>query len=357
MCLMMKMISLSFDYLNPTEETKLNRSSTHLEFLSYVLSVQNTIFGPWMSFKNYIHYFDVENSMEKLDFFQFVKWVFSFIRVAFCLIVSTCLTDSIVRSDFFSDDDQQFSSLNWRTAYFQALSYRFSHYCVCFIGQLTGQISGLKFDACFYQQETFSDRQKPKTKFSNRSKPTIEKKANSSIVEMFEIEFPRSLVNVVIFWNIPMHYWLKIYVFRPVKTNFGHLTSIIATYFASALLHGFNFQLSIVLFSIGLFAYVEFGFRRKLSRILDCCVGARRCRSDCSCDEHRFGSKHPLTIVINLILSILSLCHLTYLGLLFDGSAQQTIGYSFQHVLDKWANFHFSSHLFVIGTYVLFRSL
>jgi porcupine-like protein len=180
---------------------------------------------------------------------------------------------------------------------------------------------------------------------------------SSSIVKPFQIELPHSLVDVVVNWNLPMHYWLKIYIYMPMKQQYGHFSSILVTYLASALLHGFNFQLSIVLFSIGLFAYVEYGFRRKLATILDACVAARSCPLRSSCDKHTYTYWHPLTIIVNIFLCLLSLWHLTYLGQLFDGSSQETIGYSWQHVIDKWAKLNFASHLVVIGTYAIFRSL
>lgn len=180
---------------------------------------------------------------------------------------------------------------------------------------------------------------------------------STAIVKLSHIELPHSLVDVVVNWNIPMHYWLKIYVYIPIKQQYGHFPSILLTYLASALLHGFNFQLSIVLFSIGLFAYVEYGFRRKLANILDACVDSRTCSSRTSCDKHSHTYWHPLTIIVNVFLCLLSLWHLTYLGQLFDGSSQDTIGYSWQHVLDKWSRLNFASHLVVIGTYAIFRSL
>lgn len=181
--------------------------------------------------------------------------------------------------------------------------------------------------------------------------------SSSSIVKPYHIEIPHSLVDVVVNWNLPMHYWLKIYVYIPIKQQYGHFLSILITYLASALLHGFNFQLSIVLFSIGLFAYVEYGFRRKLANILDACVGARACPLRSSCENHTYTYWHPLTIIVNIFLCLLSLWHLTYLGQLFDGSSQESIGYSWQHVLDKWSRLNFASHLVVIGTYAIFRSL
>lgn len=192
---------------------------------------------------------------------------------------------------------------------------------------------------------------------SSSSLPSSHNSNSSSIVKPSHIELPHSLVDVVVNWNLPMHYWLKIYVYIPIKQQYGHFPSILLTYLASALLHGFNFQLSIVLFSIGLFAYVEYGFRRKLANILDACVAARACPLRSSCEKHTYTYWHPLTIIVNTFLCLLSLWHLTYLGQLFDGSSQETIGYSWQHVLDKWARLNFASHLVVIATYAIFRSL
>jgi len=457
MCLMMKMISLAFDYPFFEYRSKTNTSEsilipTALEFFSYILSIHNTIFGPWINYRNYIRYFAEDYPRQKIDFFELVKWIYYFIRLAFCLIVSTCLADWFLRS--FQMDLDDIESHGWRTAYIQALSYRFSHYCVCFIGEFCGLISGLEFQIdeyrsysiiCQQAQERIEMEKKTRQHFENEfhsssfssdgtkrkqrmkksshhqqhdgnlmkspdesndsnysswnsdnvshstmesdsttvdsilHRRTMKKSAmlsngstkrkglstrsttnhhqSSSIVKPSHIELPHSLVDVVVNWNLPMHYWLKIYVYIPMKQKYGHFASVLVTYLASALLHGFNFQLSIVLFSIGLFAYVEYGFRRKLARILDACVAARACPHRSSCDEHRYSYWHPLTIIVNLFLCLLSLWHLTYLGQLFDGSSQETIGYSWQHVLDKWAKLNFASHLVVIGTYVIFRSL
>ncbi|CAF1655566.1 unnamed protein product [Rotaria magnacalcarata] len=485
MCIMMKMISLAVDYsfFEKPSKTNTNESVTYptaIEFFSYILSIHNTIFGSWINYRNYIRRFHETNPIRKIDFFELAKWAYYFLRVAVCLLVSTCLTDWFLRNSFLYNDGQDNNQDGWRVAYIQALSYRFSHYCICFIGELCGQISDLEFDAdeyCNYtyicqqanerieierksreqaelealaaatashtgkrrhrnkknnnnnnkQEENGSivsttseehpdlsqisnliengssttvesdlatingesdlstsrilvNRRSIKKSLSQNSLPASKRKvsirtnlstssstkptipsssnhSNSSIVKPSHIEIPHSLVDVIVNWNLPMHYWLKIYVFIPIKQQYGHFPSILITYLASALLHGFNFQLSIVLFSIGLFAYVEYGFRRKLANILDACVAARACPLRSSCENHTYTYWHPLTITVNVFLCLLSLWHLTYLGQLFDGSSQETIGYSWQHVLDKWSRLNFASHLVVIGTYVIFRSL
>ena len=46
------------------------------------------------------------------------------------------------------------------------------------------------------------------------------------------IELPRSRINVVVYWNIRMHNWLKIYIFNTSK-RWGNFLAIIFTYSVS----------------------------------------------------------------------------------------------------------------------------
>ena len=104
-----------------------------------------------INYRNYIRYFHKNNITRKIDFFELAKWTYYFLRVAVCLLVSTCLTDWFLRNSFFFNEEQDYNQSGWRIAYIQALSYRFSHYCVCFIGELCGQISGLEFNVDEYR--------------------------------------------------------------------------------------------------------------------------------------------------------------------------------------------------------------
>ena len=154
---------------------------------------------------------------------------------------------------------------SWLLAVRDALSVRTSNYFVAFMSESTCLLSGL-----------FSPGDKDLT--IEVSKP-------------WNIEAPRSLVDVVVFWNIPMHQWLKIRkfpsalcsavqienwfkslffpdVFRPAK-NLGPFCRIVLTFFISALLHGLNFYLSVVLLSLGFYTYIEYTLREKLASIFD----------------------------------------------------------------------------------------
>lgn len=66
----------------------------------------------------------------------------------------------------------------WMIGFRDAVSFRTSHYFICFLA------SSLMLAGGFPISQTL-------------------------ITKPFEIEVPRSLVQVVVSWNIPMHNWLK----------------------------------------------------------------------------------------------------------------------------------------------------
>lgn len=76
----------------------------------------------------------------------------------------------------------------WIETYKGALSYRCSHYFICYASHCTMLMSGFH---------------PPKS--SKKDKTML----GYSITWPRVIEFPRSLVNVVVYWNLSMHYWLK----------------------------------------------------------------------------------------------------------------------------------------------------
>ena len=41
------------------------------------------------------------------------------------------------------------------------------------------------------------------------------------VTQPHNIEVPRSLVEIVVSWNVPMHAWLKKYVFKQARKSFG----------------------------------------------------------------------------------------------------------------------------------------
>ncbi|KAL3076856.1 hypothetical protein niasHT_039636 [Heterodera trifolii] len=81
--------------------------------------------------------------------------------------------------------------------------------------------------------------------------PTVE------ITRWTSIEWPRSMAEVAVHWNKPMHFFLHKYVYRRAKVRLGSLFSLLLTFAVSSALHGFDFQMLAVLLSLGLFAFSE----------------------------------------------------------------------------------------------------
>lgn len=114
-------------------------------------------------------------------------------------------------------------------------------------------------------------------------------------------QVPRSLVEVVVSWNLPMHRWLKVYVFKQSRSRLGPGAAVMLTYLASTVLHGLTGQIAAVLFSLGAYTWVEHSLRAKLSNIMDASIGARReaepRKRVCSITDHLILMK-----TVNIIL-------------------------------------------------------
>ena len=91
------------------------------------------------------------------------------------LALSTCLITWFIPRQEQSE---------WIAAYRDAMSFRASHYFVSFISTASAVASGFG---------------------STVNSPRWEVK----VAEPHNIEVPRSLVEVVVSWNVPMHIWLK----------------------------------------------------------------------------------------------------------------------------------------------------
>lgn len=303
--LSMKLIGLAFDVSNG--KTDLPGISS---YIGYIFCVGTVIFGPWTSYIDYVHSVH-QNRTKGFSLQWLLKVIKSSILSLVCVSISTCLTHWLILDN----------SPKWLIAYRDAQSFRFSHYFVSFVSETTATLSGLGFSEVAWGI-------------------TVSKPHN--------IELPRSLVDVVTNWNLPMHYWLKHYVFEKAL-SLGTFIAILLTYAASSLLHGLNFQLAAVLFSLGFYTYVESVFRSKLSRIYNACIKARKCKEDC---KHEYKQNHPVVILTNLVFGALAMFHLAYLGLMFDSSAESEQGYNMEHTLGKWSSLKYASHWVVVGTYI-----
>ncbi|VBB25789.1 unnamed protein product [Acanthocheilonema viteae] len=293
MIMLMKITSLSFDLSND-----FNGNITLLHLLSYMFDSSTVLFGPWVTYKQYQDSLYLrEFKVEIINCFRALSYI---VLSLLAVIHSSCIADSFVELPFVG-------------AYFVAQSFRFSHYFVSWFSAGTSLLSGID---------------------------------SGIIADWIHIELPRSLVDVVVSWNIPMHRFLHQYIFGEIK-KYGSAVAIFITYVVSSLFHGINFQLSAVLLSLGFYTYAETKLRSKLSRCIDSCVRARKCRKEC---HHKYKENALSTLAINVMFRILALIHLVYLGMAFDDSTAET-GYSWRHTLSVWADSYYFSH--IVGLFSL----
>ncbi|XP_048739721.1 protein-serine O-palmitoleoyltransferase porcupine-like [Ostrea edulis] len=303
--LSMKVIGLGFDISSGVISLP-----SFTDYMAYIFCAGNVIFGPWISFLDFKSIYST-NISKCLA----VDWMTKVMKSSFfsvlCLSFSTCFGSWIILD----------SNYKWIRAYRDAQSFRFSHYFVCFVSETTAALAGINPGEIDY---------------------------GVTVTRPFYIELPRSLVDVVTNWNLPMHNWLKNYVFKIARPH-GTFLAVILTYVASSLLHGLNFQLAAVLLSLGFYSYVEMIFRKKLSQIFQACLEARSCRENC---PHTYQYDHPYVRITNLCFGCLSVFHLAYLGLMFDSSEEAEKGYNMSHTLQKWSDLDFLSHWVIFGTYI-----
>lgn len=303
----MKIISLAIELDRDLFKGILNP----VEFGGYLLCPANCILGPWISFHTYNQYLHVK--------FLSRRWIkiilYNLVISMVYLVLSNCIVP------WYIDDDVT----KWLVAYRDAQAFRMSHYFVSSMSIVSMTSAGFGL--------------------------TNDCHSEIQVTKPFYIELPRSLVQVVIFWNIPMHQWLKNYVFKTCQP-YGQFLSILTTYAVSSLLHGFNFQFSAVLLSIGTFSYVEYNFRYKVASALEVCCLANPCVKQC---DHRYKKNSILAIFLNILFSFLTIIHLAYLGVMFEASfSVQESGYSFYHTINKWENLNYFSHGLAAFMYVIY---
>nr|CAI5837985.1 unnamed protein product [Callosobruchus analis] len=289
----MKMISLVDDI-----ERGSLLSPSFMKFFGYTFSGANIVFGPWMSFNDYMLIYLHPTKKN-------TAWVLSIMKKIlislFFLIVSNCLA-----TYFISD-----GSTILLVAYKEALSFRTSHYFISFISEASVLAAGFKH-------------------------PTIWTKENEwsySVTEPLKIEFPTALSIVVTYWNKPMHDFLKNDVYK-AWLPLGRFPAILLTFGVSSFLHGFEPKVSVVLLSLGVFSYLQYAVRDFISRSFDMCVRVFPCSREC---RHKYKRHDIRSRSVQTFFCITTVLHLIFLGVLMDPSTDQ-IG-----ILQKWRSLYFYS--------------
>lgn len=307
-----------------TDEALIIKVPSLFEYFGYALCPGTTVFGPWVPYKEYLAIFVNPrwnpNWMLKIIFTTVVSFLF--------LTISTCWVP------WFIPDMKVDSMHKWLGAYRDAMSFRASHYFVSYLSEASAVTAGFGF--------------KPPDATAARSRWEL------TVTEPHNIEVPRSLVEVVVSWNIPMHKWLKQYCFKKT-VSYGRWTAVMTTFLASTFLHGFNFQLGAVLLSLGFFTFIEDKMRSKLASLFSASIEARRPRNVGRFEPATFRYREGSLVVMlaNGGLGILTVIHLMYLGVMFDQSEVQTEGYRWNHTIDKWESLGFFSHYFMLAAFLL----
>ncbi|MED6284961.1 hypothetical protein CHARACLAT_024204, partial [Characodon lateralis] len=260
MVVAMKAISLAFDL----DRGIVTSVPSPIEFMGYIYFVGTVIFGPWISFNSY------KEALEgrKLSLGWLLKVSSSWVKSQICLVISNCVApylfpyfipvygDKLLRSK--KRRKIRGSLAKWLLAFENTMSFHFSNYFVGYLSETTATLAGAGF---------------------TEEKENL--KWDLSVSKPLNIEFPRSMVEVVTSWNLPMSRFLHSYVFKSTL-KFGTFTAIMVTYIASALLHGLSFHLGAVLISLGFITYVEHVLRKRLAVIFNACVHSRKCQPNCS---------------------------------------------------------------------------
>uniref|UniRef100_A0A4X2KP32 Protein-serine O-palmitoleoyltransferase porcupine n=1 Tax=Vombatus ursinus TaxID=29139 RepID=A0A4X2KP32_VOMUR len=326
MIVAMKAVSLGFDL----DRGELGAVPSPVEFMGYLYFVGTIVFGPWLHFRSYLH--AVEG--RPLSFTWLGKVAGSLARALLCLVVSTCVGPYLFPYFIPLYGDRLLRSkkrqVRWLRAYESAISFHFSNYFVGFLSEGTTTLAGAGFT---------------EEKDHLRWDLTVSRPLN--------VELPRSMVEVVTSWNLPMSHWLNSYVFKN-SLRLGKLSALLVTYAASALLHGFSFHLGAVLLTLAFITYVEHVLRKRLATIFNACVLSKRCPPDCA-HQHRTGLGVQ---VLNLFFRALAVFHLAYLGSLFDvdtDDATEEQGYGMSHTIRKWSELGWASHWLTFSCWIFYR--
>lgn len=318
------LMTLAMKVVSQLYSTKHSKSDGLISNLTYLLHPASCISGLWhtkLETRSEIETF----SMEIWRFSrQIYRFVMTFIRTFFVLVISTNMSELIylVDSAASSSHIKLVSEM-----YLIAQEFRFSHYFSC-----------LLFKSLFNMWE------EPHLKEVEKLKPC----------EITNVEWPRSLLQVVTSWNIPMHIWLKDYVFKPIRQRTSTASAIFFTYLISSLLHGFKFHIWMVLLTLGLLTWIEYHLRLRLATKYSACILAQECRYtlDKKCTRgHKYTVHYsPMVRSFNFSFKILAMTHLAYLGYIFLGNTDEA---NYQDVIRLWSELSFFGHFLAAGTYII----
>ncbi|EDW75127.2 uncharacterized protein Dwil_GK20006 [Drosophila willistoni] len=327
----MKVISLAFDLTGSKDEITMPGP---LAYLGYILNPATCLLGPWIRYAHYVE--SLVGNKGSHNWLRNLRQVI--LNVLLCLLtlaISNCLAPSL---------SEMTGSSHTLLMYTGALSVRTSHYFVCFLVQA--------LLACADQRL--------------EEEPTNSNWWLGHLVSRpGQIEWPRSLTSLVRSWNIPMHDWLKRYVYRGAMATGSSqhlLVSVFCTYLISSLLHGMDLRIYLVLLSLAAFGQGEMMLRRHLAQSFDACISANPCRGSELCRYSRCPAKPKCGFFVNLLIrfanlgfTLLVIYHLAYLGVvLLNESLSTDLDEESGSFMWHWSEAGYLSHYLGIGMFVLY---
>lgn len=337
----MKVISLAFDMTAPGASPPARMPSI-CAYLGYIYHPASCVLGPWLSYGRYLESLYSKPSWQR----SLMQMLCNVLLCLLALSISNCIAPAL--GELHLHDEEQLARSggisHWLLMYTGALSVRTSNYFVSFLSQAMLAANGQLLDTS--AQQGCSSRW-----------------LGELVARPWQIEWPRSLSALVRCWNVPMHEWLKRYVYAASKQRTRHnaIIAVFCTYLVSSLLHGMDFRIYLVLLSLATFAQGESMLRRHLATLSNACVasnpcpGAERCRYT-RCPQRRGWRccSSWLVALTNLGFTLLAICHLAYLGVVL---LNETFTLETEHELPfmyHWAAAGFLSHYIGIGMFMLY---
>lgn len=300
------------------------RSSTQdlLSTAAYLVHPATCIFGPWHpNFKSTEKRSSRLMCVQKF-LIQLMRAISMLIKAAGILLASQIISNISVHIQEIKHIDFQ-PVLSILSIYLIAQEFRFSHFFLCYTTSALCALWGYPG--------------RDEVNFCSISK----------------VEWPRSLVQVVVYWHRPVHVWLKDYAFRPIKARVSNISiAILVTYLISSTLHGFKFHIWSVLLTLGSLTWIEHRLRLALSRSFNACVLSKECIYSkdrlCKIGHVKTIYNSPFVRIINSFFRILSMAHLTFLGYIFQGDTDEA---TYKDVLYHWSELYFYTPVIAILSY------
>lgn len=254
----MKVISLAFD-MTATGAPGFRMPSV-VAYLGYIYNPASCVLGPWLSYTRYLDSLSNKRHWRR----SLLQMLCNVLLCLLALTVSNCIAPALSELHLQDEDELEATrrggTSHWLLMYMGALSVRSSHYFVSFLSQALLAAAGQQLDS---------------TQHGNS------KLLGDLVSRPWHIEWPHSLSALVRCWNIPMHEWLKRYVYATSKHRSRHNTivAVFCTYIVSSLLHGMDLRIYLVLLSLATFAEGETMLRRHLATLSNACVAANPCQA------------------------------------------------------------------------------